>query len=74
MMTRSEVVGVLWGLSWGWLPGWVVLLPGLQWLLAGLGVALTDGFDLEELRRLCYDPPASEPSITHCPQRWTKIK
>jgi transposase-like protein len=38
MVVRSEVLGVLWGLSGGWLPGWVVLLPGLEWLLGGLGV------------------------------------
>lgn len=30
MMARSEVIGVLWGLSRGWLPGWVVLLPELK--------------------------------------------
>lgn len=35
MVARSEVLGVLWGLS----SGWVVGLAGLQWLLAGLGVA-----------------------------------
>jgi transposase-like protein len=39
MVARSEVIGLLWGLSGGWLPGWVVLLPGLQWLLGGVGVA-----------------------------------
>ena len=38
MVVRSEVLGVLWGLSSGWLPGWVVMLPGLEWLLAGLVV------------------------------------
>lgn len=38
MVVRSEVLGLLWVLSSGWLPSWVVLLPGLEWLLAGLVV------------------------------------
>jgi hypothetical protein len=38
MVVRSELLGVLWSLSSGWLPGWVVMLPGLEWLLTGLVV------------------------------------
>jgi hypothetical protein len=41
------VLGVLWGLSNGWLPGWVVLLPGLEWLLAGLAVGWPLNLDQE---------------------------
>jgi hypothetical protein len=38
-LARSELLAVMWLLSSHWLPGWVPILPWVEWMLEGISVA-----------------------------------